>query len=48
MDHTLHEKWQVLFGHEDSNSDVSMGDAASDGLEFTPFASELDWRLPTG
>lgn len=45
MDRTLHEKWRALFGHEDSSGDVSMGDAASDGLEFAPFASELDWRV---
>ena len=45
MDRTLHEKWWALFGHEDSTSDVSMGDATSDGLEFAPFALELDWRV---
>ena len=45
MDRTLHEKWQALFGHEDFNSDVSMGDATSDGLEFAPFALELDWMV---
>ena len=35
----------MLFGHEDSDSNASMEDVASSEQRFSPFASELDWRV---
>jgi hypothetical protein len=45
MDHTLHEKWRLLFGHEDFDGNTNMEDGALLGQEFAPFPSELDWRV---
>lgn len=45
MERSLHKRWRLLFGHEDSDGDAAMSDAGSSGLEFSPFASEVDWRV---
>lgn len=45
MERTLHEKWRLLFRHEDLDGDAAMDDGASSEQQFSPFASELDWRV---
>ncbi|KIM54116.1 hypothetical protein SCLCIDRAFT_31363 [Scleroderma citrinum Foug A] len=45
MDCMLHEKWRAHFGYEDANGDMAMGDAPTFEQAFSPFASELDWRV---
>lgn len=49
MDPTMHEKWQQAYGtwQTDDNGDFPMADstAYSANALWTPFASELDWRV---
>src|SRR5882757_8904090 len=45
---TLHERWKREFGpSQDMQGDVNMSDVSKDGdgTKFSPFASELDWRI---
>jgi uncharacterized Zn finger protein (UPF0148 family) len=45
---TLHERWKREFGSsQDMQGDVNMSDVSKeeDGSKFSPFASELDWRI---
>lgn len=44
MDQTLHERWREMFG---GNGDHPMGEGVNsvDDTAFSPFASELDWRI---
>ena len=45
MDCTLHIKWRLLFRHEDLDGDAAMDDGALLEQQFSPFASELNWRV---
>jgi len=45
---TLHERWKREFGpSQDMEGDVDMSSISKeeDGTKFSPFASELDWRI---
>lgn len=50
MDSTMHEKWKQAYGNwrtNDDSGDVSMADGTANPAHnlWTPFASELDWRV---
>lgn len=46
MDDTLHQKWEKFFGKDkDGDGDVDMEGGEREEVDYTPFASEMDWRI---
>ena len=47
MNSSLHEQWRALFHHDDNLDDMDVDPSTSPTPEniYSPFASELDWRV---